>query len=315
MPIDFPTSPTLNQIYNYTGGSDVRFNTSFIYNGSAWEQIKIPIGAIQSFSGFSSPAGWLFCDGTAYSRTIYAALFNTISISTTGNTTISNPTITNIPSTTNMDVGMPISGTNIQSNTKILTINSSTSLTMDKNATASGTGISFVVAPYGVGDGSTTFNIPDLKGRASIGKGTNGTLTKRVLGVGGGDEKITLTINQITSHNHAIAVGNHTHNSFASPTFQTGIQSNDHYHPTRLRWINNEAPNYGLVASGTFVDRVLVDGLAWDYPNPAQPNSSPHVHTFTTSYEYANVSYNSAGSDNPHNNMQPYLPVNYIIKY
>ena len=316
MPIDFPASPTLNQIYNYTGSSDVRFNKSFIYNGVEWEEINIPIGAMQSFCGFSSPAGWLLCDGTAYSRTTYAALFNTLTISTTGNTTISNATITNIPSTTNMGIGMPISGTNIQSGTKISLINSSTSITMDKTATASGTGINFVVAPYGVGNGSTTFNVPDLRAKAAIGGGTDGTLTNRVLGVSGGEESITLTVAEIESHNHSISASNHYH-GFDAPNYRTGLQSNDHYHPPKIRKISSEWGDFILVGNALFQNRVLVDGLIWDFPYPSQPNNNTHVHTFTTNTGYASITVDAVGGNpaTPHDNMQPYIPTNYIIKY
>ena len=41
---------------------------------------------------------------------------------------------------------------------------------------------------YGIGDGSTTFNVPDYRGRLAIGAGTGLGLTNRVLGVAGGNE-------------------------------------------------------------------------------------------------------------------------------
>jgi microcystin-dependent protein len=46
---------------------------------------------------------------------------------------------------------------------------------------------------WGAGDGSTTFNVPDLRGRAPIGAGTGAGLTARTLGGVGGDEKTDLT--------------------------------------------------------------------------------------------------------------------------
>jgi microcystin-dependent protein len=308
MPIDFPSSPTTNQIYNYTGGADVRFNKSYIYNSTGWEEIIIPIGAIQSFVGFSAPNGFLLCDGTAYSRATYAALFSILSISQTGNTTSGNPTITNIPSTTNMDVGMPISGTNIQSGTTISTVNSSTSITMSKNATANGTGISFVVAPYGIGDGSTTFNAPDLRGRAGIGAGTGSGLTKRILGVTGGEENVTLTLSQMPSHNHSFTDYGHSHSG------NTGVESNTHYHPSYMRVTSQEAGGYGLTITGGFQNRVIVSGNSYDYPG-YQPASAQHTHSFTTNSASANITINYAGSGSGHNNMQPFLPLNFIIKY
>jgi microcystin-dependent protein len=310
MPIDFPSSPTLNQIYNYTGGSDVRFNKSFIYNGKAWEEIINYPGVIRSFAGYVSPAGWFFCNGTAYSRTYYAALFNVLSISTTGNTTISNATITNIPSTTNMDIGMPISGTNIQSGTKILLVNSSTSLTMDKPATAGGTGISFVVAPFGVGDGSTTFNVPDFSKKTPIGIGTGNLLTKRILGASGGEEAALLDVSNIPSHTHTLSQSPHRH---------TGVTSNNsqvHYHPTYTRRTGQEAAGYGLTIQAGYKDRVVTDSVT-DYSYPGRtPQNVKHYHSFVTNTAVASptMSYPTTGTAY-HANMQPYSPVNFIIKY
>lgn len=59
---------------------------------------------------------------------------------------------------------------------------------------------------YGAGDGSTTFNVPNFKGRTSIGEGNyndtvSGSIT-RTLGQSLGAEKHTLTSTEIPSHTH-----------------------------------------------------------------------------------------------------------------
>src|SRR3990167_3176576 len=74
-----------------------------------------PTGSIFPYGASAAPTNYLLCDGTAVSRTTYAALF-----------------------------------------------------------TAIGT-------TFGTGDGSTTFNVPDLRGRAPIGIGTGSGLTARSL--------------------------------------------------------------------------------------------------------------------------------------
>jgi microcystin-dependent protein len=66
---------------------------------------------------------------------------------------------------------------------------------------------------YGAGDGSTTFNIPDLRGRTVIGLdnmgGTNaGVITGgwgSTLGGKYGEEKHTLTIAEMPSHTHTMS--------------------------------------------------------------------------------------------------------------
>lgn len=54
---------------------------------------------------------------------------------------------------------------------------------------------------YGVGDGSTTFNLPNLKGRVPV--GIDGTQTEfDTLGETGGEKTHTLTVDEMPSHNH-----------------------------------------------------------------------------------------------------------------
>lgn len=40
---------------------------------------------------------------------------------------------------------------------------------------------------YGAGDGSTTFNVPDMRGRSPLGSGTGSGLTSRSIGQNGGE--------------------------------------------------------------------------------------------------------------------------------
>ena len=54
---------------------------------------------------------------------------------------------------------------------------------------------------YGAGDGSTTFNIPNLKGKVVVGLDGNDT-DFNTIGKTGGEKTHTLTINEMPSHNH-----------------------------------------------------------------------------------------------------------------
>ena len=117
---------------------------------------------------------------------------------------------------------------------------------------------------YGVGDGSTTFNLPDLRGRIPLTKDNmGGTSANRVtdaaadtLGGSGGAENHTLSASEIPAHNHQI-----------------------------LRPGSN--------GSG--------GGTQW-----WQGNSVTNVGGIYTE--------NNTGGGGAHNNMQPYLTLNYLIK-
>lgn len=157
-----------------------------------------PTGVVLPFAGTSAPTNWLLCDGSAVSRTTYAALF-----------------------------------------------------------TAIGT-------TYGSGDGSTTFNLPDLGGRVPAGKEATATrltsagsgITGSTLGATGGAETHTLTVAQMPAHSHS-----------------------------------TQGYNTGSVVGSSTTAATGVSG--------ANPNQIPT---------------NSQGSGSAHNNTQPTIVLNYIIK-
>jgi microcystin-dependent protein len=56
---------------------------------------------------------------------------------------------------------------------------------------------------YG-GDGQETFDLPDLRGRAPKHQGTGLGLNTYIIGETGGVEEVTLTVQQIPNHRHAL---------------------------------------------------------------------------------------------------------------
>jgi microcystin-dependent protein len=68
---------------------------------------------------------------------------------------------------------------------------------------------------YG-GDGQNTFALPNIQGRTVVGTGQGPSLSSRILGEAGGQESVTLTVNQIPIHNHSLAANDGAEKS-ASP--------------------------------------------------------------------------------------------------
>lgn len=61
---------------------------------------------------------------------------------------------------------------------------------------------SVIGTTFGSGDGSTTFKLPDLRGRVSVGSGTGTGLTNRTLGQNVGEETHILSESELPSHTH-----------------------------------------------------------------------------------------------------------------
>lgn len=149
---------------------------------------------------------------------------------------------------------------------------------------------------YGAGDSSTTFNVPDLRGRVVAGQDDmGGTSANRLtnqtggvngdtLGATGGSETHTLTDSEMPEHTHAAGTldTSSTTPSITIPTRQyAGSGSND---ANRLSQGSSGASTASLAVS-----------------------SGSHKHDITGSTA-------SAGSDDAHNNVQPTIVLNYIIR-
>jgi len=70
---------------------------------------------------------------------------------------------------------------------------------------------------YGVGDGSTTFNVPDFKTSNVFPRGATNDAGR---GTSGGESTHTLSESELPSHTHAISPNPHSH-SYTAPSNQT----------------------------------------------------------------------------------------------
>ena len=156
---------------------------------------------------------------------------------------------------------------------------------------------------YGSGDGSTTFNVPDLRGRTpagldNLGGSDAGRLSwANTLGTTGGTQTHTLTGAEsgTSSHTHSI---NHDHASFN--TASGGAHS-------------HTGVNYTSATGGSLTGFVLAQHVA----TGAIINStgSDHVHAIDVpSFSGTSGSSSTANASSAHNNMQPTILLSYIIK-
>jgi microcystin-dependent protein len=156
---------------------------------------------------------------------------------------------------------------------------------------------------YGNGNGSTTFNIPNLKGRVPVGRDSSQTEFDS-LGETGGEKTVAISAAQMPTHSHTGSTGSsgsHAH------TGTTGF-GNAAFHRLVYRAGSGRANNHvtGYDGSGGFGD-------ATDTNYPMQA----HTHSFTTSTDGSHThsfTTDNAGSGQAHQNLQPYVVLNYIIK-
>ena len=135
---------------------------------------------------------------------------------------------------------------------------------------------------WGQGNGTTTFNIPDLRGRAPVGAGQGSGLTERTLGTKLGVEDAV-----IPYHRHSVAK-------------VTISSSGSHTHDVYYRSDNN-------ISSGS-ADRIGTSNTHAG-TRSAVPSGGSHTHDVPAhNTNYAGESGNATGA-----NMQPSAVVNYII--
>jgi microcystin-dependent protein len=131
---------------------------------------------------------------------------------------------------------------------------------------------------YGSGNGSTTFNLPNLNGRTVFGVGTPtgaSGATNHTLAQKAGEETHALSTSEMPNHNHTITDPGHSHAPWSGGQF--------------------------LSTSGSYY---FSSGGTLDY------NAS----FGTTSIATTGITISSAGSGLPHSNLPPYLVLTYVIK-
>jgi microcystin-dependent protein len=275
----------------------------------------ITVGLVSMFAGATAPAGWLTCDGAAVSRTAYANLFNVVG-----------------------------------------TI-------------------------YGIGDGTTTFNLPNLKGRVPVGRDTT-QVEFDTLGETGGAKTHTLGVTEMPSHTHSQTghthtvgdtghthgQGGHTHSVTDNGHIHTQVPHN-HTQPAHGHTVSDLGHNHtqdphthsllydmifetgtnrsgftsggpnstsGATVSATPTNNTATTGISVGTTTPqalglTQPSinsadanislgttTPPAISSATTGVTVGTTTppaLGNTGGGAAHNNLQPYVVMNYIIKF
>ena len=196
-----------------------------VSGAAAWAAMAgVPAGVFVPYAGETAPAGWLLCDGSAVSRTTYAALFAAIG------------------------------------------------------------------EAYGAGDGSTTFNLPDMRGEFLRGwDNGRGIDSGRALG--------SSQSGQNQSHAHsgsAASAGAHSHTASSS-------SSGSHGHSGSAASGGSHSHTY-MWHSATAGYQVGNSGHIWTYPNYSNESTSTagaHTHSLSISSDGTHshsVTVNSGGA-------------------
>lgn len=172
---------------------------------------------------------------------------------------------------------------------------------------------------YGAGDGSTTFNLPDLRGRTIFGLDnmggtaanrlttTGGLSADNTLGATGGSQTVTLNTNNLPSHNH----------SFTGSSVSTSSDAHTHTYQDAYFAENFSGGTGGNSRYGTSAGTDSDNSFYWRTNSNTHSTSPSNINTGSTSHSHtvtAAGTIGNTGNGTAVGVVNPALVLNYIIK-
>lgn len=252
----------------------------------------VMVGTIILWTNTTLPAQYLYTAGQAVSRTTYSALLTAITYSIpvlcqSGIASISVPTAIsdNTPIGAAVEASCLVPGTVVASkNTGQLTLSTSATATVSVNAR---------IFPWGDGDRSTTFNVPDSRGRVFAGRGnmggvSAGRLTTPVYGTNpdasgavGGNQTTTLDTPNLPPYTPSGVNGSSTSSGLflqggASDNFASITGSGQFNNLTKANVVSPGPTFFGTAQGGISTPlRTVQPTVTADYIIKAFPDDSP----------------------------------------
>lgn len=169
---------------------------------------------------------------------------------------------------------------------------------------------------YGVGDGSTTFNVPDCRGRTLAGRDNmGGTPAGRLttagagfdgtaLGANGGAQTHTLTNGQMPIHSHGVTDPTHGHSVY-DPQHTHAVYDPGHAHTyNRVTTSNGQGSDIGTANNHT------TGSTTTNTTGISLYSAATGISIYASG---TGISIQNQGGGGAHNNTQPTLVANYII--
>ena len=255
----------------------------------------VPVGAEFDFAGLQAPQYYFMELGQAVSRTGFPELFNAVcplyasAQIQTGNIWVILPSRPDgLAATTGIRVGIPAEAPGvIPAGTTVVSLHP-TNPWIQLSAAPTGNGSTIRLCPYGNGDGSTTFNLPDSRGLVVAGldpqNGTGrmtasaaGGVSASAVGNYGGEQQHVISANEMAYHQHGYFITDQTHTHYTIDPLNIATQGT----------VTGYTGGYYDTGQGTAVTYSGANLLA---------GSSPGANDNLTSF---------AGGNWAHNNVQP----------